>query len=217
MGYPIRVLFVRPAKIKTVTICLRKVASQIVAHSQPTSRQISLSRVSWLGNVSWFPTTSNGGPDQVVNRESKISVKDSERMARVRQRNTSPELAVRSCLHRLGYRFRLHCRDLPGTPDIVLPKHRKAIFVHGCFWHCHECHLFKWPKSNAAFWRKKILGNRHRDARNVKELRKLGWHVMTVWECAVRSKSDAQLQSLAKRMATWIEADVERYRSKNFT
>ena len=190
MGYPIRVLFVRPAKIKTVTICLRKVASQIVAHSQPTSRQISLSRVSWLGNVSWFPTTSNGGPDQVVNRESKISVKDSERMARVRQRNTSPELAVRSCLHRLGYRFRLHCRDLPGTPDIVLPKHRKAIFVHGCFWHRHPgCKRSTTPKTRTQFWMEKFKATVKRDRRNLAALQASGWEPLVIWECQTAQQS----------------------------
>jgi len=190
VGYPIRVLFVRPAKIKTVTICLRKVASQIVAHSQPTSRQISLSRVSWLGNVSWFPTTSNGGPDQVVNRESKISVKDSERMARVRQRNTSPELAVRSCLHRLGYRFRLHCRDLPGTPDIVLPKHRKAIFVHGCFWHRHPgCKRSTTPKTRTQFWMEKFKATVKRDRRNLAALQASGWEPLVIWECQTAQQS----------------------------
>jgi len=140
----------------------------------------------------------------------------SRMMAGIGTANTKPEIIVRKLLFAKGFRFRLQRKDLPGKPDLVLPKYEVAVFVHGCFWHCHECDLFKWPKSNAAFWRKKILGNRQRDARNVTALRKQGWHVMTVWECAVRSRSDAQLDRLADRMSVWIEADSTRYRSKQF-
>lgn len=140
----------------------------------------------------------------------------SRMMAGIRTANTKPEIVVRKLLFAMGYRFRLQRKDLPGKPDLVLPKHDVAIFVNGCFWHCHECHLFKWPKSNAQFWKKKILGNRERDQRSAKDLRGLGWHVMTVWECAVRSKSDRQLESLACRMSDWIESPAGRYRHKNF-
>ena len=131
--------------------------------------------------------------------------------------NTKPEIVVRKLLFSMGYRFRLQRKDLPGKPDLVLPRHEVAVFVNGCFWHCHECHLFKWPKSNPQFWKKKILGNRERDKRNTKSLRSLGWHVMTVWECAVRGKSDSQLESLAYRMSDWIESPAKRYRQKNFS
>ena len=130
----------------------------------------------------------------------------SRMMSGIGTANTKPEVTVRKLLFAQGFRYRLHRKDLPGKPDLVLPKYEVAVFVHGCFWHCHECHLFKWPKSNATFWRKKILGNRQRDARNVKELRALGWDVMTVWECAVRSRSEGQLESLAGKMGRWIEA-----------
>ena len=140
----------------------------------------------------------------------------SRMMSGIGTANTKPEMIVRKLLFAQGFRYRLHRKDLPGKPDLVLPKYEVAVFVHGCFWHCHECHLFKWPKSNAAFWKKKILGNRERDARNVKELRSLGWHVMTVWECAVRSRSETQLTSLSERMSRWIEAESSLYRAKQF-
>ena len=141
----------------------------------------------------------------------------SRMMSGIGTANTKPEVTVRKLLFAQGFRYRLHRKDLPGKPDLVLPKYEVAVFVHGCFWHCHECHLFKWPKSNATFWRKKILGNRQRDARNVKELRALGWDVMTVWECAVRSRSEAQLESLGAKMGRWIEAESSRCRSKQFS
>ena len=141
----------------------------------------------------------------------------SRMMSGIGTANTKPEITVRKLLFAQGFRYRLHRKDLPGKPDLVLPKYEVAVFVHGCFWHCHECHLFKWPKSNATFWRKKILGNRQRDARNVKELRALGWDVMTVWECAVRNRSAIQLESLGAKMARWIEAESSRCRSKQFS
>jgi DNA mismatch endonuclease (patch repair protein) len=113
--------------------------------------------------------------------------KRSQVMSRIRSRNTKPELAVRSMLHRLGYRFTVNgpkSRCLPSRPDIVLPKYRTVIFVNGCFWHGHEhCPNFRMPKSRRAFWKKKIEGNIARDAVNEMKLRKLGWHVVTVWEC----------------------------------
>lgn len=105
-------------------------------------------------------------------------------MKRVRRSDTAPELAVRRYLHRSGLRYRLHVRALPGTPDIVLPRYRTAIFVHGCFWHGHDCrHGAVRARTNAAFWQAKIEDNRSRDARKAASLAALGWHVETVWEC----------------------------------
>jgi DNA mismatch endonuclease, patch repair protein len=105
-------------------------------------------------------------------------------MSRIRGRDTQPERAVRSALHRAGYRFRLHRKDLPGRPDIVLPKHRTVVFVHGCFWHRHPgCRFAYTPKSRADFWAAKFLANVERDQRNRRDLRRLGWRVITVWEC----------------------------------
>ena len=105
-------------------------------------------------------------------------------MARIGPKDTKPELAVRRLLHRLGYRYRLHRRDLPGTPDICFPSRRKAIFVHGCFWHRHlNCRRATTPKTRVSFWNEKFEQNVDRDQRKIEALRGLGWHVMVVWEC----------------------------------
>ena len=109
-------------------------------------------------------------------------------MARIRSRDTAPEKIVRSTLHRAGYRFRLHSTQLPGRPDIVLPKHRTVVFVHGCFWHRHKrCRFAYTPKSRVAFWNEKFFRNVERDRQNVASLRRLGWRVITVWECEAAS------------------------------
>jgi DNA mismatch endonuclease (patch repair protein) len=110
-------------------------------------------------------------------------------MARIRSKNTKPERVVRSILHRLGFRFRLHRKDLPGKPDIVLPRHRKIIFIHGCFWHGHSCALASKPKSNQDYWREKIKNNRLRDHRVRRELIKQGWSVLELWECEIRKET----------------------------
>jgi DNA mismatch endonuclease (patch repair protein) len=115
-------------------------------------------------------------------------IKRSEVMSRIRARDTQPERAVRSMLHRMGYRFRLHRTTLPGKPDIVLARYRTAIFVHGCFWHRHEgCQFAYTPKSRKGFWLRKFESNVKRDINVKKELSKLNWHVVTVWECELRS------------------------------
>jgi DNA mismatch endonuclease (patch repair protein) len=108
-------------------------------------------------------------------------------MAAIKGSNTKPELAVRSALHRAGLRFRLHRKDLPGRPDIVLPKYKTVIFVHGCFWHRHGCANSVMPKTRREFWEEKLEGNRRRDSRQQRALRSAGWRVLVVWECAVRS------------------------------
>jgi len=108
-------------------------------------------------------------------------------MRRVKGRDTKPELLIRSMVHRMGFRFRVQGRDLPGNPDIVLPRHRKVIFVHGCFWHGHKrCPRSKRPATNTAFWNKKLDGNVERDKRFRRELRRLGWKTLIVWECETR-------------------------------
>jgi len=121
--------------------------------------------------------------------DSMTSGQRSALMGRIRSKDTSPELVVRSLLHRLGYRFRLHRKDLPGRPDIVLPRHRKVVLVHGCFWHGHSCVLASKPKSNTSYWLPKIAANRARDARNLALLRDLGWDVLELWECEIRSET----------------------------
>ena len=118
-------------------------------------------------------------------------------MASVPQRNTKPELAVRRILHALGFRFRLHRGDLPGSPDIVLPRHRVVVFVHGCFWHQHEgCKKARRPSSNADYWDRKLDDNIERDRRSTEALQELGWRVLLVWQCELRDSD-----SLAKRLA----------------
>ena len=120
-------------------------------------------------------------------RETTITAARSRNMAAIRGRNTSPELRVRSLLHGLGYRFRLHRRDLPGSPDIVLPRYRTVVFVHGCFWHRHPgCRYTTSPKTRADFWANKFEQNMERDERQQHQLREMGWSVMVIWECELR-------------------------------
>jgi DNA mismatch endonuclease (patch repair protein) len=125
----------------------------------------------------------------------------SRMMAGIRAKDTAPELQIRRNLHRLGFRFRLHDKRLPGKPDLVLPKHGTVIFVHGCFWHGHNCPVFKWPATRTEFWRSKIGRNRENDEHNIKALREMGWRICVVWECSVR-KSGGDV--LAVRIAQWL-------------
>lgn len=120
-------------------------------------------------------------------------------MSRIRSENTRPEIAVRSILHGLGYRFRLHRKDLPGRPDIVLPKHKKIVLVHGCFWHGHSCKLGSVPKSNQQYWNRKIETNRARDARTLQALIDLDWSVLVLWECEIRKS-----EGLAERLDSFV-------------
>jgi DNA mismatch endonuclease (patch repair protein) len=124
----------------------------------------------------------------------------SELMSRIRSKDTKPEIAVRQLLHRLGYRFRLHRKDLPGRPDIVLPRHRKIILVHGCFWHGHTCRLASRPKSNSGYWSDKIVKNKERDTRNLHALREAGWTVLELWECDIR-----KFEGLEERLAEFMQ------------
>jgi len=114
-------------------------------------------------------------------------------MSKVHGKNTKPEMAVRKCLHALGFRFRLHRKNLPGKPDIVLPKYKTVIFVHGCFWHRHPwCRKTTIPSTNTEFWEEKFLKNRERDAMNRKDLEALGWKVIAIWECETNNRSFAR-------------------------
>ena len=128
----------------------------------------------------------------------------SRMMAAIRGKNTKPELIVRSALHRRGFRYRLHSRDLPGRPDVVLPKWNAVIFVHGCFWHGHDCHLYRLPATRTEFWQAKITRNRAVDARAIKALRKEGWRVALVWECALKGKLRLPIDSVADQCARWL-------------
>lgn len=117
------------------------------------------------------------------------SKRRSELMAGIRGQDTAPELAVRRVAHRMGLRFRLHRKDLPGRPDLVFPKHHLAVFVHGCFWHHHQgCRFSHIPKSRTEYWTQKFARNMHRDMRNEDALKALGWRVLVIWECEVKDK-----------------------------
>lgn len=115
--------------------------------------------------------------------DSLTSEQRSERMRRVRQKDTALEVLVRKELHRRGLRYQLGGYGLPGRPDLVFPRHRAVVFVHGCFWHAHDCRLGRRPASNAGFWEQKALANKERDERKEAELRALGWRVFVVWQC----------------------------------
>jgi len=122
-------------------------------------------------------------------------------MGRIRSKDTHPEVVVRSILHGMGYRFRLHRRDLPGCPDIILPRHRKIVLVQGCFWHGHTCRLASKPKTNTEYWNSKIQLNKERDARNLAALLEKNWQVLELWECEIRQRYgiEARLREFMER------------------
>jgi DNA mismatch endonuclease, patch repair protein len=133
-------------------------------------------------------------------------------MSRVRSKNTKPECAVRSLLHRIGYRFRLHGKELPGQPDIILPKYRTVIFVHGCFWHRHEaCVRSKLPSTNIAFWKQKLNENVERDRQNREALEVAGWRVIVVWQCEL-----ADLEALSRSLTSQIKTAGSEYCGTKF-
>lgn len=134
----------------------------------------------------------------------------SRMMAGIRSRDTRPELLVRKALHARGFRFSLRNSRLPGRPDLALTRYRIAIHVHGCFWHGHECRLFRWPRANRRFWRAKIEGNQQRDHRVAAETRAAGWHIITIWECRLRGASPEKLERLFDRIGRWIVARTSR-------
>lgn len=128
----------------------------------------------------------------------------SRMMSGIKGKNTKPELMIRSGLHRLGYRFRLHRKDLPGKPDLVFAKYRAAIFVHGCFWHYHDCHLFKMPSTRPDFWEAKIGRNRERDRDVRAALREHGWRSLVIWECALKGKTRLESGEVVSRTSAWL-------------
>jgi DNA mismatch endonuclease (patch repair protein) len=130
-------------------------------------------------------------------------------MSGIRGRNTRPENLVRSLLHASGFRFRLHVKNLPGTPDVVLPKYKAVVLVHGCFWHGHDCRFFKWPKTRAEFWSAKIERNRENDEKAVAALVAGGWRVAIVWECALRP-ANLDHDALGHALADWLKGSEAR-------
>lgn len=125
-------------------------------------------------------------------------------MSAIRGKNTQPELLVRKALHADGFRYRLHGRALPGKPDLVFPKYSAVVFIHGCFWHGHDCHLFRMPASRREFWEAKIAGNARRDGQVTTSLREAGWRVGTVWECALKGRTRLQMSDVTTILAIWL-------------
>jgi DNA mismatch endonuclease (patch repair protein) len=125
-------------------------------------------------------------------------------MSRIRGRDTKPELVLRRGLHARGLRFRLNRRDLPGCPDLVFPRFRAVAFVHGCFWHLHDCPMFRWPATRTDFWRKKIQGNKQRDQDVQDSLIREKWRVLVIWECALRGPQRRPVEDVLDEVAKWI-------------
>lgn len=130
--------------------------------------------------------------------------KRSKMMSGIRGKDTKPEILVRKALFKKGFRYRLHLTGLPGKPDLVFPKYRSVVFVNGCFWHGHDCHLFKWPKSNSEFWKNKITGNIERDKINLALLEEQGWRSATIWECCLKGCSPNRTEIEIEKLSEWL-------------
>lgn len=131
-------------------------------------------------------------------------------MAGIRSTNTKPEMMLRLALHAAGFRYRLHDRRLPGRPDMVFPRRRAVLFAHGCFWHGHDCHLFRLPGTRPEFWREKIDRNRERDMVAESALSALGWRCGVVWECALRGRTAIPISDVIFQCVAWLQSDVPR-------
>lgn len=136
--------------------------------------------------------------------------KRSRMMSGIRSKNTKPEKIIRSGLHKRGFRFRIHKKDFPGKPDLVFKKYNAVLFVHGCFWHKHDCHLFKWPKSRENFWRKKILDNVNRDRIVEQKILSAGWRLGIIWECALKGKTRLPVEDVLEKCTTWLSGKDQR-------
>ena len=131
----------------------------------------------------------------------------SRNMAAIKGRNTKPELKIRQALHKAGFRYRLHTKDLPGKPDMVFPRYNAVLFINGCFWHRHDCHLFKWPKTRQEFWEKKINGNVANDRKKLTSLKEDGWRVGIIWECALKGKTRIPEDVAIQKLAEWLKSN----------
>lgn len=129
-------------------------------------------------------------------------------MAGIRGKNTKPEMTIRKGLHRRGFRFLVHDKRLPGKPDLVFPKWRSAIFVNGCFWHGHDCHLFKLPSTRTEFWRDKIAANKRRDQNALVNIEAMGWRALSVWECEIKNRSKEEIETLLFRCQNWLTGNA---------
>ena len=131
----------------------------------------------------------------------------SKNMAAIKGRDTKPELKIRQALYKAGFRYRLHAKDLPGKPDMVFPHYNAVLFVNGCFWHQHDCHLFKWPQTRRVFWEKKISGNLANDLKKLSLLKNNGWRVGIVWECALKGKTRITEEATIQMLVEWLKSD----------
>lgn len=130
--------------------------------------------------------------------------KRSQMMAGIRGKDTKPEMIVRRGLHRIGFRYRLHDKRLPGKPDLVFPKFRAVVFVHGCFWHCHKCHLFKLPTTRPRFWKTKLNRNQELDREHIHSLNDAGWRVLVIWECALKGRTKVGTKKVLDISSRWL-------------
>ena len=130
-------------------------------------------------------------------------------MSGIKGRDTKPELMIRTALFREGFRYRLNNSHLPGKPDILFPRYNAAVLVHGCFWHGHDCELFKWPRTRAEFWKSKIMSNRERDNRTEQQLWELGWRTLLVWECALKGKHRLLFYDVISDITGWLRGDLD--------
>ncbi|MCZ7596706.1 MAG: very short patch repair endonuclease [Gammaproteobacteria bacterium] len=128
----------------------------------------------------------------------------SRMMSGIRGKDTNPEMLIRRSLHKQGFRYKLHESTLPGRPDLAFPRYRAVIFVNGCFWHGHDCHLFKWPGTNLDFWRKKIGRNREKDNESLAALDDLGWRVLVIWECALKGRNRLPFDVVVRDVSYWL-------------
>lgn len=131
-------------------------------------------------------------------------------MSRIRGTNTKPEQLVRRALFASGFRYRLHVGALPGKPDLVLHRYRACVFVNGCFWHGHDCPLFRWPGTNREFWETKITTNKANDSRNAEDLLREGWRVLIIWECALKGKHRIPVENVCQRIQRWLLSNRRR-------
>lgn len=130
----------------------------------------------------------------------------SRMMSGIKGKNTKPELLIRRALFRKGFRYKLHDKNLPGKPDLVFPKYNAVIFIHGCFWHRHDCSLFKWPSTRREFWKAKLNRNKEVDKCNYISLKEEGWLILTIWECSIKGKNQIGLPVVVESAADWLES-----------
>lgn len=131
-------------------------------------------------------------------------------MSGIQGKDTKPEVMIRKALHRRGFRYCIYVKSLPGKPDLVFPKYSAVIQINGCFWHGHDCDLFKWPSTRPKFWKNKISDNRRRDLKNNAELKKMGWRVLTIWECAMKGREKQSFEKVVKRTSDWLTGNKNR-------